>query len=410
VDFEHHYTEEQEQFRQEVRAWLDVNLSQEVKRPGEPKGLDQATWEQCKSFRRKLGEQGWLTPTGPAEWGGGGLSSGHALVLREELGRKGLRWLLDEGSSSLRATLQQQGTEEQKRGYLSAISRGQATIWHLSREPGAELDADNLGIQASRDGDDYILNGAELFAGRGLGPDYLWTLTLTGPDAPPHQATTTFLVPAGLKGIHIQTPSALAPGEAHRVTFDNVVVPPRCLLGEEGEGWCLVQATPAEAVAEYPSDQDREVDDLFQYARETTRDGVTLSQEPSLQQLLVEAYIDGQLTRLLKTRNAWMAATGRQLTYHTAQAALLEKRAALRLSRLVRDVMGMYALLDHQDPLAPSQGRFELQQRRSLARQNLTGGPEVQAGAVAKHLGLGRRKGEGAPLPRGAPTGVSEAG
>ena len=406
MDFEYHYTEEQERFRQEVRAWLDANLSQEVTLPGEPRGLDQATWEQRESFRRKLGEKGWLAPTGPLEWGGGGLSLDHALVLREELGGRGLQWFLEEQSASLRAILQERGTQEQKRGYLSAISRGQATIWHLSREPGAELDAGNLGVQARRDGDDHILNGAELFAGQGLGPDYLWTLALTDPDIPSHQATTTFLVPAGLKGIHIQTPVTLVPGEAHRVTFDNVVVPPRCLLGEEGEGWSLMQATPAEVVAEYPPAQDQVVAGLLQYARETAQDGVTLSEEPFLQQLLVEAYIDSQLTRLLRTRNAWMAATGQQLTYHTAQAALLEKRVALRLSRLVRDVMGMYALLDHQDPRAPFQGGFELQQRRSLAGQNPTGGPEVQARAVAKHLGLGQRKREGASLPHGASAGV----
>ena len=148
--------------------------------------------------------------------------------------------------------------------------------------------------------------------------------------------------------------------------------------------------------------------DLFQYARETAQDGVTLIQEPFLQQLLVDAYIASQLTRLLRTRNVWMAATGRRLTYHTAQAALLEKRAALRLSRLVRDIMGMYALLDHQDPRAPSQGRLELQQRRSLASQNPTGGPEVQARALAMHLGLDQRKGEGAPTPGGAPAGLSQ--
>ena len=250
MDFEYHYTEEQERFRQEVRAWLDANLPQDMERPGEPRGLDRAAWEQRKYFRRKLGEKGWLAPTGPEEWGGGGLSLDHALILREELGGRGLRWFLEEQSASLRAVLQQRGTQEQKRGYLFAISRGQATIWSLSREPGAEPDAGNLGIQARRDGDDHILNGSELFAGQGMGPDYLWTLALTDPDAPSHQATATFLVPAGLKGISIQTPNSLLPGEAHRVTFDNVVVPPRSLLGEEGEGWSLMQAIPAEAVAE----------------------------------------------------------------------------------------------------------------------------------------------------------------
>jgi alkylation response protein AidB-like acyl-CoA dehydrogenase len=409
VDFEHHYTEEQERFRQELIAWLDANLSPEIQHPVEPRDLDQASWEQRKSFRRKLGEKGWLAPTGPVEWGGGGFSPEQGLVLREELENRGLQWSLEDGSASLRAALQQLGTPEQKSGYLSAISRGQATIWRPSREQGAELDAGNLGVRAHRDGDDHILNGAELFAGQGLSPNYLWTLALTGQDAQSQQATATFLVPASLRGISIQTLTSLLPGEAHRVTFDNVVAPPLCLLGEEGEGWSLMQDAPAGVEDQYPPTQDQELDDFFQYARETTQDGVTLSEDPVLQQLLVEAYIASHLTRLLRTRNAWMAANGRQLTYHRAQAALLEKRSALRLSRLVRDVMGMYALLDHQDPRAPAQGRFEVQQRRSLASQNTTAGPEAQAREYAKRLGLDQRKGERAPPLGGAPGGVSHS-
>ncbi|MBF8267484.1 MAG: Acyl-CoA dh protein [Dehalococcoidia bacterium] len=408
VDFEYHYTQEQERFRREVRGWLGANLPQEVKRSGELGSLDHTTWEQCKSFQRRLGEKGWLAPTDPVEWGGGGLTSDQALILREEMRRSGLQWLLEDGSSPLRSALLQQGTEEQKRRYLPLISGGGASLWHISLEPGAELDTSSLGIQAFRDGDDYVLNGEGTFIGQGLWPDYLWTLALTDPDAPSSQATATFLLPAGLEGILIQTPGSLAPEENHRVTFKQVWVPPHCLLGDDDEGWPLMQATLlAGPEIDYPSDHDEEVADLLQYARETTLGGVTLSKEPFLQQLLMEAHINSQLVRILRKRNAWMAATGQQLTYHTAQVALMEKRAALRLSQIVREVMGIYALLDHEDPRSPFHGRFERHQRRSLTRQNPTGGSEVQAAAIAKHVGLGHwSPAGGAPSPEGLPMGA----
>ena len=407
MDFELRHTEEQERFRQEVRSWLDANLPEAVQRSGE---LDRALWEQCKAFQQALGDRGWLAPTDPVAWGGGGLTQDHATVLREEMEQRGLAWLLEQGASALRSALQQWGSEEQKQRYLPVVARGQATLWHLSVEPGAELDVGNLGVQASRDGDDYILNGGDTFVGQGLWPDYLWTLAVTDPDAPPDESTGTFLVPAGLQRIRIHTPRALVPGETHQVTFDNVRVPPSCLLGDEAEGWSLMQATLLQQpTLDHPPSHDQSVTDLLQYARETARNGAILSKEPFLQQLLVESYITSQVTRLFRTRNAWMAHTGQELTYHLPQTALWEEQAALRLSQIVREVMGVYAFLDHQDPRSPFKGKFERHQRQSLARQNPAGGPETQADAVAAQLNLGlnyrkgrRRKSTSSSTPTGA--------
>ena len=408
MDFEHHHTEEQERFRREVGVWLDANLPQEVRRSGGLGSLDHTLWEQCKTFQRRLGERGWLAPTDPLEWGGGGLSQEQAQVLREEMGRCGIQWLLESGSSALRSALLEQGTEEQKRRYLPAISRGQATLWSISLEPGAELDADALGVQAFREADDLLLTGEGVFVGQGPWPDYLWTLALTDPGMPSPHSTATFLLPAGLEGISINNPSVLVPEESHRVTFDNVLVPPYCLLGDD-QGWSLMQAALlSRPEPDGPLPPDGEVTDLIQYARETTRYGVALSKEPFLQQLLMEAHINSQVIHILRKRNAWMAATGQEITYHKAQIALMEKRAALRLSQIVREVMGVYALLDSKDPRAPFHGRFERHQRQSLTRQNPTGGSEVQAAVIARHLKLDQWTSWGGTAPpEGFPTSVS---
>ena len=405
MDFGYHYTDEQQRFRREVAAWLSANFPQDVVRSGELGTLDHATWEQCKAFQRRLGEKGWLAPTDPVEWGGGNLTLEQALVLREELRNGGLQWLLEGGSSPLRTALLEQGTEDQKRRYLPLISGGEATLWHISLEPEADLDTTSLAVQAFRDGDDYVLNGESLFSGQGLWPDYLWTLALTNPDEPSSQAIATFLVPAGLMGITIQNPGSLAPEETHRVTFDNVWVPPHCLLGDDEEGWSLMQsALLSKPEIDYPPDHDQDVDSLIQFAREAKMYGAPLSKEPFLRQLLMEAHLNSQVVRVMRKRNAWMVNTGQELTYHIAEVALMEKRAALRLSRIVRDIIGLYALLDHSDPRSPFRGWLERQQKRSLTLQNPTGGPEVQAGAIAKHLKLDQWHPGGGTAP---PTGFA---
>jgi alkylation response protein AidB-like acyl-CoA dehydrogenase len=409
VDFEYHYSEEQERFRSEVLAWLDANLPQELKDSGDVERLDQAALERSRAFQRKLGEKGWLAPTEPVEWGGGGLTPDHALVIIEELGKNGLRWLLEQGNASLRRSIQQWGTDEQKSRYLPEISAGQATLWHHSMEAGAELDPDSLGVQAFLEGDDYILDGRATFVGIGDWPDYLWTLAVTDPDAPPSKRTAAFMVPAGLEGISIQTPDTLVPGQTHHVTFDRVWVPTNCLVGDEGGGWSLMQSTLLEEQAiEYPAAYDEDVAGLIKYASETNRYGVAISKHLFFQQLLMEVYINSERIRIFRVRNAWMADTGQELTYHVAQVALMEKQSALRLSQVVREIMGIYALLGPSDPLAPMRGRYQLHQRKSLAQQNPNDGPESQAAAIAKHLGLDPLEGKGVePATRGTATGLS---
>ncbi|MSQ41159.1 MAG: acyl-CoA dehydrogenase [Dehalococcoidia bacterium] len=389
MDFVHHYTEEQQRFRQEVAAWLDLHLPEPVRRLGELAELDRATWVACKAFQRLLGEKGWLSPTDPVEWGGAGLTPDHALVIREELSHRGVGWLLQEKASLVRDALLRQGTEEQKQRYLPIMARGQATLWHLLIEPGVQVDPEGLGVRVSRDGDDYILDGEDRFVGQGLWPDYLWTLALADPEALPEHATATFLVPAGLEGLRISTSQELVSEEVHRVVFEHVRVPPVNLLGEEVEGWSFMQSMLTNlSGVEYPLEDNKDLSDLLEWARTTTRDGVPIGQEPFLQQLLMEAQVKSHVVRLFRIRNAWMVANGQPLTYELAQTALLEKQAALHLSLAVREVMGLYALLAPRDPRAPANGRLQRHQRLSLTQQNPSPGPEAQADAIASVLRL----------------------
>ncbi|MBI4298190.1 MAG: acyl-CoA dehydrogenase family protein [Chloroflexi bacterium] len=394
MDFAHRYSDGQERFRKEVSRWLDANLPIGLSAYETSQGEYTANWEQVEAFRLLLGEKGWLVTMDWAEGEGGDLTPANNVVLLEELNKRGVGWLLEKASASLWQAVKGWGTEAQKKRFLPALVNGHLTLWYPFMEPGTELDLSNLKVHAFRDGDDYILNGEELFAGQGLRPDYLWTIALAGPDAPSEEATATFLVPAGLEGIRIQTPKLLLPGTLHKVTFDQVRVPPYSLLGSEGEGWHLIRATllREEVITEHPNLQEMDVAALWQYARDTTRNGTPLIKKPVLQQILVEAYINSCIARLFRMRDAWMRATGRPLTYHDYQTALQEERADMRFSEVVRDVVGIYSLLDQHDSRVPTQGRFDFQQKRSLAWQNQSGTFDVYANEIARQLGLGRSK------------------
>ena len=90
MDFEPRYTEEQERFRQEVRAWLKDNVPDGIVHPADPIDLTSEQYQLRRGLGRKLGAKGWLWPTAPAEFGGGGLDVDHAVVIEEEIDAYGL--------------------------------------------------------------------------------------------------------------------------------------------------------------------------------------------------------------------------------------------------------------------------------------------------------------------------------
>ena len=154
MDFGYQYTEEQQRFRQEVRTWLEDNIPRELRDGWLPQDQDPAAWESCRSFRRLLGEKGWLAPTEPAGQGGGGLTDAHEMVLLEELEHHRLRWFLETPSQSLKQALHSRTDQAHTHQLLTAINTGLVLLWYPRLEQVKELEQGSIEIRALRDGDD----------------------------------------------------------------------------------------------------------------------------------------------------------------------------------------------------------------------------------------------------------------
>ena len=242
MDFELDYSEEQEEFRKEVRAWLETHVPR-VELPPDSADLTQEHYEIGKAFRRDLGAKGWLAPTWPKEFGGGGLTADHAVVINEELARYDIPPLGDLGLVISAPAILVHGSDEQKQRYLPEILKGHAITWQVFTEPDAGSDLASLKTRGVRDGDDYLINGQKQFVGTGVTPDYLYTLVNTDPTGPRHENLSAFMVPAESKGVTIQNMDLIAGGTKRFVFFDNVRVPADTLIGRENEGWWVAQTT-----------------------------------------------------------------------------------------------------------------------------------------------------------------------
>ena len=408
MDFAYHYTTEQEAFRQEVRDWLEARVPEEIRHPLDAKHMDRDLFDWNFEFRKDLGNKGWLHPMYPKEFGGGGLTAEYNVVIQEELLRLEVPLPGHDNGFDLPA-LMVWGTEEQKKEFLPPRLRGEKLGWQLFTEPGAGSDLASLKTRAVKDGDDWVLTGEKVFVGGDSGyvsedtkvPDALqmgelFTLAVTDPNAPRHRNMGFFYVPGDSPGVTAQTLDLLVGQGKRQVYLDNVRVPSSRVIGGESQGWQVAQTSLEieHGGGGSPVPRDHTVAKFLDWMRESGK-----GQDTHLQQVAMDAFIDAEIGRLIQVRNFWMYSAGQEMTYHGSQNSLWRKESQLRMADAMREVMGMDALLDAQDPLASHGGEFEHFQRESLAGAHPGGTIEVQKVIVARRIGVSRTKERAAATP-----------
>ena len=240
MDFEIHYTDQQQQFREALRAWLENNAPKDIEIPTDGRPLDRETQQTLRDFRCKLGSKGWLAPSWPLEWGGGGMHPALETVFLEEIRRLNLpsigntqRWI---------PPLLVWGTPEQKERYVPPALRGETVIWQLFAEAESGSDLASIKTHAVRDGQEWIINGSKAFVMGRFDPDYLWTLAVTDVTRPSKLNLGVFMIDANLSGISVSTQDLLMGSDSH-IELDHVRVPADCLIGHQYQGWEIAQTT-----------------------------------------------------------------------------------------------------------------------------------------------------------------------
>jgi len=400
MDFEPTYTPEQEEFRQEVRGWLAENVSPDIAHPPDSINITEEQYQLRRGLGRNLGEKGWLWATAPEEYGGGGLSLDHAVVIEEEVDSYGLTVppYYDSGGRLGGASIMVWGTEEQKQTFLPPIFRGEVRTWQLLTEPEAGSDLANAKMSAERDGDDYVINGQKIYVGSSLGCDYMWTITCTDNEAPRHQNLGWFMIPATLPGITIQPmellisggESGAGSGVKNTVFFDNVRVPAFNLIGGENEGW-KVATTHLELEHGTGGRIARNwlVDHLFEYCRENQRNGQPLTKDPDVRDKLIDIYVEAEIARLFNLRNYWMRHSKAEITYEGPQASYWRKMSGLRMSQSILDILGPSALT-YDPQWGAADGHMEAHQRSAIVAIHPGGTADIQKLIMARRIGIGR--------------------
>lgn len=273
MDFRSPYTVEQQAFRANARAWLAQHFPRDLKVPRDGSPLDAENQAKVKEFRMKLGERGWLAPSWPKEYGGGGLTAGFDVVLMEEMRRLPLPSMGD--NNRWVPALMVWGSDEQKQRFIPPCLKGESITWQCFNEMNSGSDFASVSTTAEYvpDDDGWILNGEKAHITGRFDPDHLITLANTGKDRPRRSNLGVFMVDANSPGLTIKAMRLLM-GSERRVYFDNVFVPDSCRIGPPYQGWEIAM-TVIEAerggVAFRVSD-DGTVESIYQYLKDQRND------------------------------------------------------------------------------------------------------------------------------------------
>ena len=400
MDFETEYPPEQEEFRDEVRTWMQENVPTDLVDPADPADLSYEQYLKRRELGRNLGARGWMWPTAPIKYGGGGITMDHAIIIEEELDSYGLTLppYYDTGGRLGGSTILVWGTAEQKRHFLPPIFKGLVRTWQLLSEPEAGSDLANVKTTAIREGDDYVINGQKIFVGSHHGADQFWMPAVTDPTGARHENLSWFMVASDLPGIAVAPMDLLISGGEggagsgikNTVYFDNVRVPSFHRVGAENEGWKVGQ-THLELEHGTGGRLARNwlVDRLFDHCRKTQRNGQSLSREPDVRDLLVDIYVDAEIGRLFGLRNYWLRHSGKPVSYEGPQLSLHRKMSGLRTGKAMLEILGPYALTN--DPQwGPAEGHVEAHQRSSIVAVHPGGTADIQKVIMARRIGIGR--------------------
>jgi alkylation response protein AidB-like acyl-CoA dehydrogenase len=340
-----------------------------------------------------------LYPTFPTEYGGGGLTGEHETIIDEEFSRA--RIPAHVNNILAVPAIMVWGTDEQKRKFLPPILKAEEVCWQKFTEPKGGADLADYQSKAVRDGDDWLLTGSNVFvSGRPRpewtsGPDFIWGPMLTDPDAPRHRNLGYFMVPVPSEGLEIKEQNLLNGHDQHAIFLDNVRIPGDHLIGGDHQGWQVASTTLEQEHGgrgqAFP--RDEVVDDLVTYAKNVN------GSDPMVQQVTMDAVIDAHRDSLLAKRTYWMYQSRLDINYEGNVANVHNREHDLRNASRVRDVMGMYSLVDRNEPGSPHGGAQEVNQRGKAGQRHAGGSTNIAKVILARRIGISRTKERAAPTP-----------
>jgi len=380
----------EQQFRDELRAWLAANVPPPWTGGSTSEEEKGAYFEYLRAWQRKVNQGGWAGLSWPKELGGRGASVIEQAIFQEEMARADAPQLINAlGLSLIGPTIIAVGTEEQKQRFIPKILSAEEIWCQGFSEPNAGSDVASLGTKAVRDGDEFIVNGQKIWTSLAHLADWCLLLVRTDFTAPKHKGITALLVDMHSPGVQVR-PLRQMTGDAgfNEVFFSNVRVPVANALGEINRGWQTAIATLMNERANLGTGTyvifKRNLDALIARARQTVRSSKLASQDPVIRQKLAQAYLELEIFRLNNHRALSKMSKNSVPGPEGSILKIYWSEMNQRLQQTAMETLGPYGQLTDLDD-----NRWVYNYLRSRGNTIEAGTSEIQRNIVAERvLGL----------------------
>jgi alkylation response protein AidB-like acyl-CoA dehydrogenase len=336
-------TAEEAAWRAEFRAWLEEHApkvkGQAPEHDMEIGGGDYL--ERAKRWQAMKFDAGLARITWEPEFGGRNGTSVQQIIFSQEEARFGVpneAFII--GLGMIAPTLRTVGTPAQQQRYLTKLLRGEEIWSQLFSEPGAGSDVASLATTATRDGDEWLLNGQKVWTSGAQYSDFGEIVCRTNPDAEKHKGITAFIVDMKAPGITIKPLKQMNGGASfNEVFFDDVRVPHEQVLGDVNEGWTVAITTLMNERVAIGSGGGGG-------GRATVHQVISLAQQrgvnadPRVRQQLADLYTKSRIQKFLSMRTLTAATKGKVPGPEGSIGKLLGGRIMTQIGELTMSLAG----------------------------------------------------------------------
>ena len=303
-------------------------------------------WEKAGIFPahevfKKMGDLGFLGLTKPETYGGAGLDYSFSVAQAETLGRircGGVPMAIGVQTDMATPALAKFGSETVKEEFLRPSIAGDYVASLGVSEVGAGSDVASIKTTAVKDGDDYVINGGKMWTTNGTQADWICTLANTS-DGAVHQNKSLICVPMKTRGVEIARKLdklGMWSSDTAQIHFDDVRVPQRYRIGDEGKGFTyqMLQFQEERLWAGARScSLGNLIDETIEYTRQREAFGKSILDNQYVHFRLAELKTEVEALKSLVYRATEMYVNGEDVT----ELASMAKLKAGRLSREIAD-------------------------------------------------------------------------
>ena len=340
-------TEEEQMLKNVAREFLETEVSTALVREMEldDLGYPPALWKQ-------MAELGWLGMSLPEEYGGQGLPITYLGLILQEAGRVMAPVPLH--STMVAAlTIAEEGSDQQKKEILPAVSDGNMVLTWAVHERDARLIPEAMELEAKADGDGWILNGTKMFVDNFVVAGRCLVAARTSPASSSNQGISLFLVDTNGNGVNQTALSTLAKDKQSRVDFNDHRVEKVALLGQVDQGWPIVEAMLDRATAliccQMVGAARKDAEMAIEYAKNRVAFGRPIGSFQSVQHLLADMLLHVDGGEMLTFEALWKMDEGLPASVEVSQAKAFcnEKcESVVRTSQVIHGGIGFMMEFD----------------------------------------------------------------